>query len=192
MKLTGELPTSELRAIGNSKTVTVTVARTVQPENRTTFESYLSEIETSVAAFPGCLGVGVFRPGPYGNEYQIVFRFVDIVALRQWEKSSVRAEALASIEPYVEATEVSKTFGAARFLRLPDLAGPDVPKHHRLVFDVLWVWPIAMTVSALIGPHLTNLRFRFSTLVGVFCVTTAMTFLVNPIRERVRKKRTKV
>jgi uncharacterized protein len=186
--LTGPYDTSELPRMGAGP-VTVTVSREIVPGRERDFEAMAAQIERDIMSFPGCLGVGVLRPGPAGGEYQIVFRFTDPVSLRRWERSSERANALERMESLVIDTRVQRVHGVEEFFELPSLAQPKQPWYRRLFGDVAWVFPVSLTVSLLVSPHLVFLPLVPRVLSIVFIMTVLMSFAIDPVRTRVRHRR---
>ena len=91
--LTGPFDTAQLPRIADEP-VTITVARTVAPGHEDEFQRWADEVVSTVRRFPGFLGAGVYHPGPDGGDYQTVFRFVDGIHLRNWERSPLRAEGV--------------------------------------------------------------------------------------------------
>ena len=186
--LTGPYNTSELPRMGVGP-VTVTVSREIVPGCEQEFEVMAERIEREILSFPGCLGVGLLRPGPAGGEYQIVFRFTDPFSLRRWERSDERAEVLAQMDALVIDTRVQRVHGVEEFFDLPSLVKPKQPWYRRLFGDVAWIFPVSLTVSLLVSPHLVFLPLVPRVLSVVFIMTLLMSFAVDPVRTRVRGRR---
>jgi len=115
-ELTGSFDTSKLPRIAPG-TVTVTIARTVKPGLSAPFVAWSDEMLAAVKSFPGCLGATMLHPGSESDEYHIVFRFVDAVHLRQWERSAERSAVLAKADELITAERVTVTAGADEFFR---------------------------------------------------------------------------
>src|SRR5262245_39328353 len=98
--LSGPFDTAQLPRVASAP-VTVTVARAVTPGREDDFERWAEVMIDKARAFPGGLGAGLLRPGPDGGDYQIVFRFVDGLSLRLWERSPQRAALLAEADQFV-------------------------------------------------------------------------------------------
>jgi antibiotic biosynthesis monooxygenase (ABM) superfamily enzyme len=77
--LTGPFTTGKLPRIAPGA-VTVTIARTVDPQYREEFDTWCEEMVALVRTHPGCLGATVFFPGQDDDVYHIVFRFQDAVS----------------------------------------------------------------------------------------------------------------
>jgi uncharacterized protein len=186
--LTGSMATSELPRIGDGP-VTVTVARSVLPGHEADFEAIVARMEPVLLKFPGCLGVGVLRPGVSGGEYHIVFRFTDPVSLRRWERSDERAAALGDLETLVADTRVQRVSGVEEFFELPDHQPPARPVWRSILSDVGWVFPVALTSSLVVSPHLTAAPAPMQVAIGALLITSVMTFAVTPVRHALRRRR---
>ena len=63
--------------------VTTTVTRRIKQGHEAAHEAFLAGISGAARAFPGCLGIEIFRPAPgASDEYRTVYRF-DSSALRR-------------------------------------------------------------------------------------------------------------
>ncbi len=140
-------------------------------------------------AFPGCLGAGVLDPGPDGGEYQVVFRFVDGLALRLWERSPQRAALLAEADDFVTSARVHRTVGVEDWFDLPSRSEPRRPLWRRIMTDVLWVYPVALFASIFVAPYLARLPVEGRTILSTFLITIAMRIAVGPLRGRLRARR---
>lgn len=89
--LTGDFNTGKLPKIAPG-TVTVTIARTVEPRHKAEFETWCHDVTAVVQAAPGCLGATVLWPAKPSDPYHMVFHFLDVLHLREWERSDVRQE----------------------------------------------------------------------------------------------------
>ena len=186
--LTGPFDTSELPRFGLDP-VTVTVSRDIAPGHEADFERWAGDVEQALLEFPGCLGVGVLRAGPTSASYQIVFRFVDLVALRRWERSPERLVLLARLDEHVLATRVRRTVGVDHWFDAPALVEPRRPWWRRWLGDVLWITPMALAVTFLIGPHLTMIPILPRVLLTTVATTAFVGFVLAPARRRVRHRR---
>jgi heme-degrading monooxygenase HmoA len=65
--------------------VTTAVTRRIKPGHEAAYEGFLVGISGAARAFPGYLGVEVFRPAPgQGGEYRTVYRFDSAAHLQTW------------------------------------------------------------------------------------------------------------
>ena len=71
-------------------TVTVTIARTVEPRHKAEFETWCHDMTEAVQAAPGCLGATVLWPAKPSDHYRMVFSFLDVLHIRVCNSSDVR------------------------------------------------------------------------------------------------------
>ena len=83
---------------------------------------WADDVVDTLRKYHGCLGVGVLHPGPDGGEHQIVFRFVDGVHLREWERSPQRAALIAEAGDFVVGERVQRTVGIDDWFELSQRA----------------------------------------------------------------------
>lgn len=74
-----------------------------------------TEMISAVTKFPGCLGATMLQPGAESVEYHSVFRFIDVIHLRQWERSAERDTILAKLDKLISTERVTVTAGSADF-----------------------------------------------------------------------------
>ena len=187
--LSAPFDTSQLQKVAPDP-VTVTVARRIRPGTEAQYLRWCDEAVSTIRQFPGCLGAGVLHPGPDGGEYQIVFRFIDGVHLRGWEKSDDRARLTASVAPLVMSERVQRTVGVDDWFELSERAEPKRSLWSRIVTDVLWVYPVAFLAALFISPVLEALPVEARVLLSSALVTLAMRIGVGPLRRRLRSRRT--
>jgi uncharacterized protein len=186
--LTGPYDTAELPRMG-SEPITVTVARHVLAGREAEFETVAGELQTELSAFPGCLGVGLLKPAPGGDDYQVVFRFTDPVSLRRWERSSERAAALARMDPLIADTRVQRVHGVEEFFDLPSRVEPETSKSRQVFGDIAWVSPVSLIVSLGVSPHLAFMPFVPRVISVVAVMTVTMSCAITPVRDAVRRRR---
>jgi uncharacterized protein len=188
LTLTGPFDTAQLPKIADEP-VTVTVARTVAPGYEAQFLRWADEAVATLRMVHGFLGAGVYHPGPDGGDYQIVFRFIDGVHLREWERSPQRAALMARGDDFITGERVQRTVGVEDFFDLPTRAEPKRTWWHKLVTDVLWVYPVALFVSLVVAPLLVRLPLGWRVLASASLISVAMMFIVHPVRSRWRRHR---
>lgn len=187
--LSAPFDTSQLQKLARDP-VTVTVARRIRPGTEAQYLRWCDDAVAAIRQFPGCLGAGVLHPGPDGGEYQIVFRFIDGVHLRGWEKSPERTHLTAAVAPLVVSERVQRTVGVDDWFELPERAEPKRSLWGRIVTDLLWVYPVAFTAALFIAPLLEALPVEYRVLLSSGLVTFAMRIGVGPLRRRLRSRRT--
>jgi hypothetical protein len=167
----------------------VTVSRSIALGREAEFGQWAELMAERARSFPGSLGAGVLQPGPDGGDFQIVFRFVDGLALRMWERSPQRAALLAEADQFVTSERVQRTVGVEAWFDLPSRSEPSRPLWHRIVTDVLWVYPIALLASVFVAPLLARLPLEARTLLSAGLITLVMRIAVGPMRSRLRSRR---
>ncbi|HNJ98867.1 MAG TPA: antibiotic biosynthesis monooxygenase [Ilumatobacteraceae bacterium] len=188
-QLSGSFDTSQLPRVA-ADPVTVTVARTVVPGHEAKYLRWADQVVATVRTMHGCLGAGVLHPGPDSNEHQIVFRFVDGVHLRAWEKSPERAALMAQASEFVASERVQRTVGVEDWFELPSRAEPKRSLWGRIVTDVLWVYPVAILVSVFVAPKVARLSVEVRVVLTTLLITVVMRIAVGPLRSRLRSRRT--
>lgn len=186
--LSGPFDTSQLPRVAPDP-VTVTVARVIQPGHEAEYLRWADEVVATLRTVHGCLGAGVLHPGPDGGEHQIVFRFVDGLHLREWEKSAQRTELLERSAPFVVSQRVQRTVGVEEWFELPSRAEPRRSLWNRIVTDVLWVYPVGITVSVFVAPRIARLSIEVRTVISTLLITLVMRVAVSPLRARLRARR---
>ena len=187
--LSGPFDTAQLPRIANAP-VTVTVSRRIAPGREIEFADWSETMVAKARAFPGSLGAGVLHPGPDGGEWQIVFRFVDGLALRLWERSPQRAALLAEADQFVTSARVHSTVGVEDWFDLPSRSEPRRPLWKRILTDLAWVYPVALFVSIVVAPVLVRMPLTARTLASAGLITLVMRLAIGPMRSRLRSRRT--
>jgi antibiotic biosynthesis monooxygenase (ABM) superfamily enzyme len=186
--LTGPFDTGQLPRVA-AHPVTVTVARTVAPGWEAEFLRWADEVVAAVREFPGCLGAAVLHPGADGGEYQIIVRFSDGLMLRVWERSAIRNELMDRSDKFVTGTRMQRTVGVEEWFNATGNAEPKRPLWKKLSFDVAWVYPAALFITVVAAPLLVKVPLGIRVLASIAVVTVVMQFIVQPIRKRVRARR---
>ncbi len=188
LPLSGPFDTGQLPRLAPHP-VTVTVARTVAPGWEAEFMRWADEMVAKARDFPGCLGAGVLHPGDAGGEYQIIVRFSDGMMLRVWERSAVRNELMDRSDQFVTSARLQRTVGVEEWFNATGLAEPKRPLWKKLSIDVAWVYPVALFISIFAAPLLARLPLVARVLTSAAVITTIMHFAVQPIRKRMRARR---
>jgi antibiotic biosynthesis monooxygenase (ABM) superfamily enzyme len=186
--LTGPFTTAQLPRIA-SDPVTVTVARTVKPGAEADYLRWADDVIATLRKFHGCLGAGVLLPGPDGGEYQIVFRFVDGLHLREWERSPQRMALMERAKPFVTSERITRTVGVEEFFELPQRAEPKRSLWQRVFTDVAWVYPVAIGSSLIVAPRIAALPVWARVVISTVLITLTMRLAVGPLRTKLRAKR---
>lgn len=188
LALSGPFDTAQLPRVAGDP-VTVTVARMVKPGFEAQYVQWTEEVVATLRKFHGCLGVGVLHPGPDGGEHQIVFRFVDGLHLREWERSPQRAVLMAKAQPFVKSERIVRTVGVDNWFELPERAEPRRPLWGRIATDVAWVYPVAIFISLVVAPRIARLPFAVRVTISTLLITAVMRLAVGPLRSKLRARR---
>lgn len=187
--LSGPFDTAQLPRIAPDP-VTVTVARTVAPGFEAQYVQWTDDVVAALRKFHGCLGAGVLHPGPDGGEHQIIFRFVDGIHLREWERSPQRAALMARAAGFVSHERIQRTVGVDNWFELSDRAEPKRTKLGRIATDVAWVYPIAILLSLVVAPRIAELPNAVRVTISTLLITAVMRLAVGPMRTKLRSRRT--
>lgn len=189
MTLSGPFDTAQLPRIAPDP-VTVTVARTVAPGFEAQYVQWTEEVVATLRKFHGCLGAGVLHPGPDGGEHQIIFRFVDGIHLREWERSPQRAALMVRAAGFVSHERIQRTVGVDNWFELSERAEPKRPVWGRIATDVAWVYPVAIVISLVVAPRIAQLPFAVRVTISTLLITAVMRLAVGPMRSKLRSRRT--
>jgi len=189
LTLSGPFDTAQLPRIAPTP-VTVTVARSVVPGFEAQYVQWTEEVVATLRKFHGCLGAGVLHPGPDGGEHQIVFRFVDGLHLREWERSPQRAALMRRAAGFVETERIQRTVGVDNWFELSARAEPKRPLWGRIATDVAWVYPVAIVSSIVVAPRIAQMPFAVRVTISTLLITAVMRLAVGPLRSKLRSRRT--
>jgi hypothetical protein len=188
LTLSGPFDTAQLPRIAPDP-VTVTVARSVVPGKQAEYNAWTKDAIETMGRFHGCLGAGVLHPGPDGGDHQFVFRFVDGIHLREWERSPQRAVLMERASAFVTSERITRTVGVENFFELPDRAEPKRSRWGRIVTDVAWVYPVAVASSLVVAPRIAELPLEVRVVISSLLITAVMRLGVGPLRAKLRSKR---
>jgi len=186
--LTGAFDTGRLSKVADAP-VTVTVSRTPLPGCEHEFEAWTDRAVAVLADFPGSLGVGMLRPGEAGGEWHLVFRFVDGLALRNWDRSPQRAVLLAEVDRIATDMKVQRTVGVDNWFDLPERAAPRARLANRVLLDALWVYPLSLGLALFVSPLLSGMVLWLRVLVSGLVVAFLSQVAVRPLRSRLARRR---
>jgi uncharacterized protein len=163
--------------------VTTTVTRRVTPGHEAAYEAFLEGIIAAASAFPGHLGVEVFRPSSArGGEYRIVYRFDSAGHLRDWLQSDEHAAWLKRAEPHAAGPMRTEFLtGLESWFTLPAQPGlPAPPAYKMAILTWATIFPLITLVvvvsTPLIGPLPLVARLAITTL----ATAPLMTWVVMP------------
>jgi antibiotic biosynthesis monooxygenase (ABM) superfamily enzyme len=187
-ELTGPFDTEKLPRIAPGS-VTVTIARTVKPGRSAEFMTWSNEMVRTVQAFPGCLGATMLHPGKDSEEYHIVFRFIDALHLRQWERSTERNTLLTKSDDLINSERVTVTAGDEEFFSAQTQVAPHKTKVGGFLSEIAWVYPLALGFTILLGPALSSLSVFIRALIFTGMIGLTSRLVVKPFRVRWHRRR---
>lgn len=187
-ELTGDFTTGQLPKIAPGA-VTVTIARTVTPESRDDFDRWCDEMVELVRRAPGCLGATTLAPSRDGEAHHMVFRFIDAVHLRRWERSPERHALLERIDEMVVSERVTVTPGEEAFFVALGEVGKRRTRVGAFVADLAWVYPLALVLSVLLAPAFAQLDVLWRVLILSTVSGLASKAALFPVRRWVRRRR---
>ena len=187
-ELTGNFKTGQLPKIAKG-TVTIAIERTPRPDAVAEFEQWCDDMLDAVQEAPGCLGATTLRPAKTSDPYQMVFRFIDVLHLRQWEKSEVRQKLRERADELVESERVTVTAGTEQFFS----ALGEVDRHRtrlgRFIADVAWVYPVALIFTVWLAPYLAKVDVLWRVLISSALIGATSKYTTSPIRRWWRRRR---
>jgi len=163
--------------------VITTVTRRIKPGHEAAYEAFLAGISGAARAFPGYLGVEVFRPAPRGSgEYRTVYRFDSAAHLHAWLDSAERAAWLQRAEPHVAGPMRTQVLtGLESWFTLPTQPGVPPPPPYKMAL-VTWVtiFPLITLVVVATAPLLGPLPLVARLAVTTGVTVPLMTWVVMP------------
>ena len=175
-------PEPELPA-GAAGPVTTTVTRRIKPGHEDAYEQFLAGISGAARAFPGYLGIEVFRPAPGASgEYRTVYRFDSPAHLRAWLDSAERAAWLARAEPHAAGPMRAEFLtGLESWFTLPARPGAAAPPPYKMAL-VTWVtiFPLITVVVIVAAPLIGGLPQVPRLAVTTLATVSLMTWVVMP------------
>jgi antibiotic biosynthesis monooxygenase (ABM) superfamily enzyme len=164
--------------------VTTTVTRRIKPGHEAAYEAFLAGISGAARAFPGYLGIEVFRPTPsgHGGEYRTVYRFDSLAHLHGWLDSPERAAWLQRAEPHVAGPMRTQVLtGLEGWFTLPTQPGlPPPPRYKMAVLTWATIFPLITLVVVATAPLLGSLPLVVRLAVTTGVTVPLMTWVVMP------------
>jgi antibiotic biosynthesis monooxygenase (ABM) superfamily enzyme len=186
--LTGPFDTSKLPRIAPGS-ITVTIARTIKPGTEAQFLHWSEQMIHAVTHAQGCLGAVQLRPGLDSDEYHMVFRFVDALHLRRWERSDEREALLLQGDEFIESERVTVTPGGDEFFAVQGTQGAFKNKLIGFFVDLVWVYPVSIAIAVLLSPYLATLPIWGRVIVTTATFALSTRFAMRPLRKRLEQRR---
>lgn len=168
--------------------ITVTVARTVLPDNREAFEDWADGIQSRVSDYPGHLGSTMLSPGQGEDEYHIVYRFADAETLHNWEDSQERAQWLAKLEEMVESERFAHVTGLETWFSLPDRADQRPSRWKMVIVTSTVIFGLQVLIQAFLLSTLLHWPLVLRAAIMSVAMTLLMTYVVMPRTTRLLRR----
>jgi antibiotic biosynthesis monooxygenase (ABM) superfamily enzyme len=170
--------------------VTTTVTRRVKPGHEAAYEAFLAGISGAARAFPGYLGIEVFRPAPgRGGEYRTVYRYDSAAHLQAWLDSPQRAAWLARAEPHVAGPMRTQVLtGLEGWFTLPTQPGAPPPPYKMALVTWATIFPLITLVVVATAPLLGSLPLVVRLAVTTGVTVPLMTWVVMPRMTRLLRR----
>jgi antibiotic biosynthesis monooxygenase (ABM) superfamily enzyme len=162
--------------------VTVVITRRVKAGRTADYEAWLQQLQHDARDLPGYLGVTTQRPAPGAPlDYVSVLRFDSLASLQAFERSEMRARALAQVTEFVEGDAAWRRLTGLEFWFTPP-PGTVVPQPSRarmalvmiaVVFTLVLVIGTAVNAAFALLPFDTPypLRLLFTITIEVLLMT---------------------
>ena len=185
--LTGPFDTGKLARIAPGS-VTVTIARTIAPGKGDAFVVWCDEMLAAVQQSPGCLGAAVLHPGVDSDAYQMVFRFIDALHLRRWERSQRREELLSQVDEIILTERITVTAGTDEFFIAQGNSERHRTKYGKFVADIAWVYPMSLIIAVVLAPRIAAMTIWQRVLVTTLFFAVTKKFGIGPMRRYWRRR----
>lgn len=162
--------------------VTLMVARRVAEGRYQDMIAWLHEGEQLATDFPGYLGSGVLAPPPQGDEFQIIFRFVDEKTLHAWEFSASRSAWLARGNGLFQQPTEKRVSGIEGWFGNDAAQRP--PRWKQAVAIWLAFFPVSLAFNLLFGHWLAELSLLPRILLSTLGLTPLMVYFFIPLSTR--------
>ena len=167
----------------SEEAVTVVATRRVRPGHEAAYEAWLTRLIAASRSFPGYLGADIHRPSAGGpREYTSVFRFAGVEALRAFEESEVRRQALLEVAEHVEADAVWQRLTGLEFWFTPP-PGTVVPQPSRwrmALVMIAVVYGLVLSIGGVVAAVLADVPIAVRLLVTITIEVFLMTYVLMP------------
>jgi hypothetical protein len=171
--------------------VTVVITRRVKAGRTADYEAWLQQLQHDARDLPGYLGVTTQRPAPGAPlDYVSVLRFDSLASLQAFERSELRARALAQVNDYVEGDAVWRRLTGLEFWFTPP-PGTVVPQPSRARMALVMiavVFGLVLAIGTLVNAAFALLPFTtpypLRLLVTITIEVLLMTYWLMPLITR--------
>jgi hypothetical protein len=175
----------------SAEPVTFIVTRRVKAGRTADYEAWLQRLQHDARDLPGYLGVTTQRPAPGAPpEYVSVLRFDSLASLRAFERSELRARALAEVSDFVEGDAVWQTLTGLEFWfsAPPGTVVPQPSRPRMALVMVVIVFTLVLVIGSVVNAVLGLLPFEtpypLRLLVTIAIEVVLMTWWLMPLVTR--------
>jgi antibiotic biosynthesis monooxygenase (ABM) superfamily enzyme len=175
----------------SAEPVTVIITRRVKAGRTADYEAWLQRLQHDARDLPGYLGVTTQRPAPGAPpEYVSVLRFDSLASLRAFERSELRARALAEVSDFVEGDAVWQTLTGLEFWfsAPPGTVVPQPSRPRMALVMVVIVFTLVLVIGSAVNAVLGLLPFEtpypLRLLVTIAIEVVLMTWWLMPLVTR--------
>jgi antibiotic biosynthesis monooxygenase (ABM) superfamily enzyme len=177
----------------SAEPVTVIITRRVKAGRTADYEAWLQRLQHDARDLPGYLGVTTQRPAPGAPpEYVSVLRFDSLASLRAFERSELRARAMAEVSDFVEGDAVWQTLTGLEFwFSAPPgtvVPQPSRPRMALVMVVMVMVFTLVLVIGGAVNAVLGLLPFEtpypLRLLVTIAIEVVLMTWWLMPLVTR--------
>jgi antibiotic biosynthesis monooxygenase (ABM) superfamily enzyme len=186
--LTGDFNTGQLPKIAPG-TVTIAIARTIRQHNKEEFETWCDDMTHAVQLAEGCLGATVLWPSKPSDPYHMVFRFTDVLHLREWERSDVRLDLRERADRLVLSEKVTVTAGTEEFFNALGEVEHHKTRTGKFLSDLAWVYPTALIFTLVLAPYFARIEVLPRVLISTTLFGATSKYATGPVRRWWRRRK---
>jgi uncharacterized protein len=167
--------------------VTVTVRRRIKAGSEDAYRAWLDRLTGAAHALPGYQGAEFHPPAKGDRTFTSVFRFASLAELEAFERSDLRARALAEVAPLVDGDAVwDRLTGLEVWFDPPPGTRMPQPSPHRMALVLIAVvFVLVLVLNLILGPLMTGWPLPLRIFVTVTLQVILMTYVIMPRLTRV-------
>jgi len=119
----------------------------------------------------------------------MVFRFLDVLHLREWERSDVRQEFRDRADHLILSEKVTVTAGTEEFFNALGEVERHKTKAGKFLSDVAWVYPIALIFTLVLAPYFARIGVLPRVLLSTGLIAATSKYATGPIRKWWRRRK---
>ena len=119
----------------------------------------------------------------------MVFRFIDVLHLREWERSEIRQELRDRADRLVASEKVTVTAGTEEFFNALGEVDRHKTRTGKFLSDVAWVYPIALVFTLVLAPYFARIGVIPRVLVSTALIAATSKYATGPVRTWWRRRK---